>query len=65
VLFQPTNAQQCRSETAKNILEDLSSSVLSELKKNIAPWKPEIKLFRHFPRLKIAYFKGKNPFDFS
>jgi len=22
-------------------------------------WKPEIKLFRHFPKLEIAYFNGK------
>jgi len=28
------------------------------------PWKPEIELFRHFPKLKIAYFNGKNPFNF-
>jgi len=31
---QPTTAQRCRSETEKNILEDLFSSVLSQLKKN-------------------------------
>jgi len=33
--------------------------------KNITPWKPEIQLFRHFPKLKIAYFNGNNPFNFS
>jgi len=30
---EPTTAQRCRSETEKNILEDLFSSVLSQLKK--------------------------------
>jgi len=30
--FNPTTAQRCRSETEKFILEDLFSSVLSELK---------------------------------
>jgi len=29
------------------------------------PWKPEILLFRHFPKLKIEYFNEKNPFNFS
>jgi len=33
LVFQPTTAQLCRSETAKFILEDLFSSVLSKLKK--------------------------------
>jgi len=28
-------------------------------------WKPGISLFRHFPKLKIAYFNGKNPLNFS
>jgi len=33
--------------------------------KNITPpWKLEILLFRHFPKLKIAYFNGINPFNF-
>jgi len=31
--IQPTTAQRCRSETVKNILEDLFSSVLSQFKK--------------------------------
>jgi len=30
---QSTTAQQCRSETEKNILQDLFSSVLSQFKK--------------------------------
>jgi len=34
--------------------------------KKISPlWKPEISLFRHFPRLKIAYFNRKKNFHFS
>jgi len=34
--------------------------------KKISPlWKSEIQLMRHFLKLKIAYFKGKNPFNFS
>jgi len=48
----------------KNILEDLFSSVLLQFK-NINPQKPEIELFRHFLKLKIAYFNGKNPCNFS
>jgi len=28
-------------------------------------WKPEIQLFRHFPKREIAYFNRKNPFNFS
>jgi len=27
-------------------------------------WKSEIQVFRHFPDLKIAYFKGKKSFEF-
>jgi len=27
-------------------------------------WKPDIELFRHFPKLKIAYLIGKNPSNF-
>jgi len=45
----------CRSETEKkNIFEDLFSSVLSQLKKISPLWRPEISLFRHFQKLKIA-----------
>jgi len=28
-------------------------------------WKPEIELFRHFPKLKNAYFNEENTFNFS
>jgi len=38
---------------------------LATIQKNISPCIPEIQLFRHFPKLKIAYFNGKNPFNFS
>ena len=38
---RPTTAQRCRSETEKNILEDLFSPVLSKLKKYHPFWKPE------------------------
>jgi len=38
---ETTTAQRCRSETEKNILEVISSSVLSQFKK-YHPWKPEI-----------------------
>jgi len=38
---------------------------MSQLKK-ISPFrKPEIWLFRHFPKLEIAYYNGKKPFNFS
>jgi len=30
-----------------------------KIKKISSPWKPEIQLFRHFPKLKIAYINGK------
>jgi len=29
------------------------------VKKIAHPWTPEIKLFKHFTKLKIAYFNGK------
>ena len=33
---------------------------------NLKKYHPsDIKLFGRFPKLKIAYFNGKNPFDFS
>ena len=36
------------------------------INQKISPiWKPEIYSFRHFPKLYIAYFIGKNPFNFS
>jgi len=41
-------------------IQDLSSLALSQFKKKPHPWKPEIQLFRHFPKLQIAHFKGKN-----
>jgi len=41
------------------------SSVLSKFKRYHPPWKPEIQLFRHFPKLQIAIFNGKNAFNFS
>ena len=53
-----------RKQKKKHILEDLFSSVLSVWK--ISPlWKPEILIFRHYPKLKIAYFNRKNPFNLS
>jgi len=34
--------------------------------KKISPvWKPEILLFTHFPKTEIAYFNGKNQFQFG
>jgi len=33
----PSRSSRCRSETEENILENLFSSVLSKLKKNITP----------------------------
>jgi len=51
----------------KNILEDLFSSALSQFRKYrpSGNLKFNISLFRHFPKLKIAQFNGKNPFNFS
>jgi len=48
----------------KNILEDIFSSVLPQFKKYHPPWKHQISLFSHFPKLKIAYFNGKKSFQF-
>jgi len=34
--------------------------------KKISPlWNPEIQPSRHFPKLKIEYFSGENPLNFS
>jgi len=35
------------------------------IQKKSPSWKPEILLFKHFPKLKIAYFNGENPLNFS
>jgi len=35
--MKPTTAQRCRTETEKNILEDLFSSVLSQFEKKYHP----------------------------
>ena len=53
-----------RFDNRKNILEDLFCSVLSHFKKMSPLWKPEIWIFRHFPKLKIVYFNGKKSFQF-
>jgi len=53
-IYQPSTLQRCRSEKRKKI-EDLLNLVLSQFKNIISPWKPEILLFRHFTKLKIAY----------
>jgi len=49
----------------KNTLEDLFSSVLPQFKKYHPPRKPEIYLFRHFPKLKqkLRIPMEKNPFN--
>jgi len=39
-------------------LQDFFSSVLPHLKKILPLWEPEIYLYTHFPKLKIAYFYG-------
>jgi len=52
-------------ETEKNILEDLSRSVLSQFKKNITPLETLNLIIRHFSKLKIAHFIENNPSYFS
>jgi len=36
-----------------------------QVQKNITPWKPEISLFRHFPKHKIVYSNGKKTLSIS
>jgi len=64
VLNEPTTALRCRSETEKNISEDLFSSELSKFKK-YHPYGNLKFQFRHFPKLKIVLFNGNNPFNCS
>jgi len=40
-------------------------SIVTILKIISSLWKPKIQLLRHFLKLKIAYFSGKTPFNFS
>jgi len=63
--FNPLPPSDAVRETEKNILRDLFRSLLSQYKKISPLWKPEIELFRHFSKLKIAYFNRKIPFNFS
>jgi len=46
-------------------IEELLKSVLSQFKKISPLWKPEIKKFRHFSKLKISFFNETNPSNFS
>jgi len=59
-----STTQRCRSETEKNIKENLFSSVLSQFKK-YHPSETLNLLIWAFFKLKISYFNGKNPFNFS
>jgi len=54
-----------RKQKKKNIFEDLFSSVLLQFKKISPLWQPGIEKFRHFSKLKISYFNGKNLSNFS
>jgi len=60
----PLPLRKAVQKQKKNILESFQFSIVT-IKKISSPWKPEISLFRHFPKLKIAYANGKNPFNFS
>jgi len=64
-IFDPQPPSDAVRKQKKIILEDLFSSVLSQIKKISPLWKPEIQKFRHFPKLKIAYFNGEKTFNFS
>jgi len=60
--IQPTTAQRCRTGTEKNILEDLFSSLLSQLKKSHLPGNLKLNYIGNFSKLVIAYFNGKKSF---
>jgi len=56
-MYQPTNAQRCRSATEKNnILEDLFSSVLSQFKKYHPSGNLEFNYLGIFRSLKLRIF---------
>jgi len=56
---QPSTAQRCRSETEKNILEDLFSSVLSKFKKYHPSGNLEFNYVDIFQSLKLRNLMGE------
>jgi len=56
---QPTTAQQCRSATGKNILEDLFSSVLLQFKKYFSSGNLKFNYLGIFQSLKLRIFVEK------
>jgi len=58
-------AQRCRSETDKNVLEDLFRSVLSQFKKYHPSGNLKFNNLGIFKSLKLRILTGKNPFNFS
>jgi len=65
VYLTRTTAQRCRSETEKNILEGLFSSVLSKLKKFQPSGKLKFNHLRISQSLKFLILMEKNPSNFS
>jgi len=65
VVPKPTTAQRCRSETKKYILEDLSSSELSQFKKHHLSGNLKFNNLCISQSLKLRTFNEKNPSDFS
>jgi len=63
-LVNPLPPSDAVRQQKKNILEDLSSSILSQFK-NITPLETWNLIIWHFPKLKIAYLNRENPFNFS
>jgi len=59
MIFQPTTAQRCRSETEKYILEDVLSSVLPYLKKYHPSGNLKFNNLGVLQSLKLRIFVGK------
>jgi len=59
-----THSQRCHSETGKNILDDLVSSVLPQFKKYHPSGNLKFINLGIYSKLKISYFNGENPSDF-
>ena len=63
MVSQPTTAQRCQSETEKNILDDIFSSVLSKFKKYPPSEYLKFNNLGIFQSLKLCKLMGKS-FDF-
>jgi len=63
--LQPFTAQRCRSAAEKIYFRGSFQFSIVTIETISPLWKPEILLLRHFPKLGIAYFNGKNHSNIS